>query len=251
VTSPLPCRLRAASLVAALLATASLARADAPSAENVLTHPHTVAEAEAGALVLPTAPISAGQRGGNLVLPFTIGKGDATIMTGLHLLFRGGREWAIGAGALFAPHPTSDTGYGLGGATNLPRTHSRSYLYIGGEARYFPVHTRYVEAWAGLTAGGIIIADRFDNNAAAPVPSTLGVPEVTVATEGYVLGLAVGGNWIVTEHFVVGLTLRADQWFLPATVSSSQCDSLGDCPTLTGRVAAFEGGLTFAYRLAL
>lgn len=234
--------------MAALLATSDFARADAPPPVDVLAHPHTVAEFEAGALVLPTAPISAAQRGGNLLLPFTIGKGDATITTGLHVLLRGGREWAIGAGALFAPHPTSDTGYGLGGATNLPRTHSRSYLYIGGEGRYFPIHTRYVEAWLGATAGGIIIADRFDNNAATPVPSVVGVPEVTESTEGYVLGVQVGVNWIVTEHFVLGLTLRADQWFLPVT---PQCDSLGDCSTLTGRIEAFEGGLTLAYRLPL
>jgi hypothetical protein len=240
--------LRGAVLMVALVATSGFARADAPSSENVLTRPHTVAELEAGAIVLPTAPISQAQRGGNLVLPITIGKGDATIMTGLHLLFRGGRDWAIGAGALFAPHPTSDTGYGLGGATNLPRTHSRSYLYVGGEGRYFPLHTRYADLWIGLTAGGIIIADRFDNNAAPPVPSILGVPEVTVSTEGYALGFELGGNWIVTEHFVVGLTLRADRWFLPNTAA---CSSLNDCATLTGGVGAFEGGLTLAYRLAL
>jgi hypothetical protein len=240
--------LTAGSLVAALLAMSALARADAPSTENVLTRPHTVAELEAGAIVLPTAPISQAQRGGNLVLPIAIGKGDATIMTGLHLLYRGGRDWAIGAGALFAPHPTSDTQYGLGGTTSLPRTHSRSYLYVGGEGRYFPLHNRYVDLWLGLTAGGIIIADRFDNNAATPVPSDLGVPEVTVSTEGYALGFEVGANWIVSEHFVVGLTLRADRWFLPNTAS---CDSLNDCATLTGGIGAFEGGLTLAYRLAL
>ncbi len=237
-----------ASIVMVLVGAIAPARADAPSSENVLTRPHTVAEVEAGAIVLPSAPISAAQRGGNLVLPITIGKGDATIMTGLHLLFRGGRDWALGAGALFAPHPTSDTGAGLGGAANLPRTHSRSYLYIGGEGRYFPVHTRYVDAWIGLTAGGIIIADRFDNDAATPVPSILGVPEETVSTEGYAFGFEMGGNWIVTEHFVVGLTLRADRWFLPNTAA---CSSLKDCATLTGGVWAFEGGLTLAYRLAL
>jgi hypothetical protein len=229
-----------------ILAAESVAHADAPSSENVLTRPHTVAEVEGGAIILPNAPISNAQRGGNL--PFQIGKGDATIMTGLHVLFRGGPQWAIGAGALFAPHPTSDTGYGLGGATNLPRTHSRSYLYIGAEGRYFPVHTRYFDVWGGVTAGGIIIADRFDNNAATPVPSILGVPQVTVSTEGYALGAQIGGNWIATEHLVIGLTLRADIWFLPSTPS---CSSFNDCATLTGKVDAFEMGLTIGYRIAL
>jgi hypothetical protein len=235
-------------LAFALCACAATARGDAPSAENVLTRPHTIAEAEAGAIILPNAPISPAQQvqGGNL--PFRIGKGDATIMTGLHVLFRASPSWAVGAGALFAPHPTSDTGYGLGGATNLPRTHSRSYLYIGAEGRYFPIHTRYFDVWGGVTAGGIIIADRFDNNAAVPVPSILGAPEVTVSTEGYALGAQLGGNWIVTEHVVVGLTFRADLWILPSSV---QCSSLYDCATLKGEVDAFEMGLTLAYRIAL
>jgi hypothetical protein len=241
-------RVRPAVVASALviLARAGFARADAPSNDNVLTRPHTIAEAELGAIVLPNAPISPAQRGGNL--PFQIGKGDATFMTGLHVLFRATPTWAVGAGALFAPHPTSDTEYGLGGATTLPRTHSRSYLYIGAEGRYIPIHTRYFEVWAGLTAGGIIIADRFDNNAAVPVPSILGAPEVTVSTEGYALGAQIGANWIATEHIVVGLTFRADIWALP---NKEQCSSFDDCATLKGVVDAFEMGLTIAYRIAL
>jgi hypothetical protein len=231
---------------AAWTAFATSAAADEVNSESVLTRPHTVAEAEAGAIILPTAPVSPAQRGGNL--PFQIGRGDATIMAGLHLLYRGGALWAIGAGALFAPHPTSDTEYGLGGAANLPRTHSRSYLYVGAEGRYFPLHTRYFDVWGGLTAGGIIIADRFDNNAATPVPSVLGVPQVTVSTEGYALGAQIGGNWIATEHLVLGLTFRADIWFLPST---AQCSAFNDCASLTGPVEAFEMGLTLAYRIAL
>jgi len=237
--------------VAATALAAPSARADEPSQVNVVARPHTIAEAEVGAIILPTAPISASTHGGSV--PFLlIGKGDATVMTGLHLLFRGGPLWAIGAGALFAPHPTADTGYGIGGATSLPRTHSRSYLYIGGEGRLFPIQTRYFEAWAGLTAGGIIIADRYDNNGATPVPTILGKPEVTVSSEGYALGAQLGGDWIATEHFVLGLTLRADLWFLPsAQQQQTLCSSFGDCPTLSGVVEAFEIGITLGYRLAL
>jgi hypothetical protein len=240
-------RTLAAATAAALLLGVAPAGADAPSTENVLTRPHTVAEIELGAIVLPTAPISASTHGGSV--PFlALGKGDATIMTGLHLLYRGDQLWAIGAGALFAPHPTADTEYGIGGVTNIPRTHSRSYLWIGGELRLFPLHTRYFDVWGGLTAGGIIIADRFDNDAATPVPSILGVPEYTVSTEGYALGAQIGGSWIATEHFVVGLTFRADAWLLPST---AQCDPFKDCASLTGLVEAFELGLTLGYRLAL
>jgi hypothetical protein len=238
--------LRLAAAAATFLVAAP-ALADAPSEINVLTKPHTVAEVEVGALVLPTAPISTLNQGGSV--PFLpIGKGDATVMTGLHLLYRAGLNWGFGAGALFAPRPTADTGYGIGGATNLPRTHSRDYLFIGGEFRYFPLHTRYFDAWAGVTAGGIIIADRYDNNAATPVPSILGKPEYTISTTGWALGAQVGGNWIATEHFVVGLTFRVDGWFLPTTAN---CDPFGDCATLKGPVEAFELGLTLGYRLVL
>lgn len=238
---------RRAAFVAALLVATEPALADAPSVGDVLTRPHTVAEAEVGAIVLPTAPISASTHGGSV--PFLqIGKGDATVMTGLHLLYRGGPIWALGAGALFAPKPTADTGYGIGGATSLPRTHSRDYLFIGGEGRIFPLHTRYFDAWAGLTFGGIIIADRYDNNAATPVPTILGKPEYTISTQGWELGAQIGGNWIITEHIVLGLIFRADAWFLPST---AQCDPFGDCATLKSLVEAFELGLTLGYRLPL
>jgi hypothetical protein len=52
----------------------------------------------------------------------------------------------------------------------------------------------------------------------------------------------------------VGLALRADQWILPAQKPFSQessCDAIGDCPTLTGSVQAFELGVTVGYRIAL
>src|SRR5215472_9031884 len=98
-------------------------------AEKVVARPHTIAELEGGVIILPTAPIN-GHPGGNTPLG-TIGRGDATVLAGIHVLYRGGRDWALGAGALFAVHPTSDTQYG--GSSGLPRTHSRNYLYLGGE----------------------------------------------------------------------------------------------------------------------
>jgi hypothetical protein len=47
---------------------------------------------------------------------------------------------------------------------------------------------------------------------------------------------------------VLGLTFRADIWFLPST---AQCSAFNDCASLTGPVEAFEMGLTLAYRIAL
>ena len=140
------------------------------STEWFLRRKHTIAELELGFIALPTAPISQGQSGGNVPL-VTIGHGDATVSLGFHLLYRGGADWAIGAGALFAPHPTADPTYG--GASGLQVTHSRDYLWMGAEGRYIPVHLKTVEAWIGLTAGGVVVADRYDT-AAPPVPSDSG-----------------------------------------------------------------------------
>jgi hypothetical protein len=218
---------------------------------SLLDRPHTVAEAEAGIVALPSAPISPSNRGGSTPLG-AVGNGDATVQTGVHLLYRATREWAFGAGVLFAPRPTTDPN--AGGASDLPRSHSRSYLFLGGEIRYFPLRSRWFEGYFGLTSGALIIADRFSTNNVPAVPSILGTSTVTVSTEGFAVGLEAGLNYLVNDSFVIGLALRADRWILPSEKPFSQetsCDPIGDCPTLTGNVAAFELGLTFGYRIPL
>lgn len=212
------------------------------------SRPHTIAELELGAIVLPSAPISPAQRGGSLPAGLQIGKGDATIQTGVHVLYRATPTWAVGAGLLFAPRPTSDTGYGLGGSSGLSRTHSRDYFYVGGEARFVPLHYKLFEGWLGAQAGTIIIADRFTTTSAGAYSATLGSPQVDERTEGFSAGVQGGVNYSFSENFVVGFTLRVDGWFLPI---APQCSAIGDCATLTGTVAAYEGGFLFGYRLPL
>jgi hypothetical protein len=210
----------------------------------LLSRKHTIAELELGFIALPTAPISPGQRGGNLPIG-TIGHGDATASVGMHLLYRGGADWALGAGGLFCPNPTSDSTYG--GATGLQRTHSRDYLWMGGEGRYIPLHLATIEAWVGLTVGAVIVADRYSTSA-PPVPPDLGTNQVTVRTEGFSLGLETGGEWSISETVLLGFAFRFDNWILPA---SEQCTPIGDCATLTGPVTEIEFGLRLGYRIAL
>jgi hypothetical protein len=245
-------KLHAIAALPFMTAMASAVRADdTREPTSVLDRPHTIAVLEAGIIALPSAPISASNRGGSTPLG-SVGNGDATVQTGIHLLYRPSRDWAVGAGAIFAPHPTSDDNYL---APSLPkRTHSRSYLFLGGEGRYYPFHTRWFEAWVGATAGSIIIADRFTTDDVPAVPTFLGTPTVTVSTEGFSVGIQAGADYLITDQWVVGFALRADRWFLPAEKPFSQetsCDPLGDCPTLTGSVAAFEGGITIGYQLPL
>jgi hypothetical protein len=242
-----------AVVCAAAVSTATAAFAQERPQERswLLDRPHTVAQLEAGVLALPNAPISPTNRGGATPLG-SVGSGDATLETGIHLLYRPNGDWAIGAGAMFAPKPTTDPNFG--GASGLRRAHSRSYLFLGGEARYFPLRSRWFEGWFGLTAGAIIIADRFTTDTGNEPPPILGTTAETVSTEGFAIGIQIGGDYLITDHWVVGLALRADRWVLPNEKPFSQessCDAIGDCPTLTGSVAAFEGGVTLGYRIPL
>jgi hypothetical protein len=239
-----PCVVGLALVLVSTVATADEGHADEDM--SVARRPHTVAILEAGMIALPNAPISNGQRGGNFPLG-RVFEGDATIQTGVHILFRATPQWAIGAGILFAPNPTSDQQYGGLGA--LKRTHSRNYMLLGGEARYFPFRQiRSVDGWLGLTAAAVIIADRFRTEDAPDVPTFLGTKEVTVRTEGLALGAQAGVDWSFTDRWVAGAAFRLDRWLLPGEPS---CTSIGDCATLAGVVDAIEVGLTIGYRIPL
>lgn len=213
---------------------------------RIIDRPHTVAELEAGIIALPNAPISPGQRGGDTPIVGRIGRGDATLQTGIHVLYRWSRHYAIGAGAVFAPSPTSDEQYG--GLAALRRTHARSYFFLGMEGRYVPFHYKYFEAWVGVSAGGVIIADRFTTEAGSEVPAILGTRDVTIRTEGFALGVQGGGTYYLSENWLAGANLRGYHWILPDTRS---CSVIGDCATLGGSVLVMELGLTIGYRLPL
>ena len=249
-------RARAMVVLAALALTAPSARADDKPAEpsdpsagtalQFIERPHTIALVEAGILALPGAPISNAQQGGSVPILGAIGHGDATIQLGIHLLYRPWRDWAFGAGFLFDPKPTSDTEYGgLGG---LPRTHSRSYFFIGGEARYIPLHTRLFEGWIGAQAGAVIIADRFSTNVGTPKPAIFGDTEVSLSTEGFYLGATLGFDWNVSDRVVVGLVTRYSHWVLP---EQPKCSPINDCTTLRGGVDSIDFGFTIGYRIPL
>ena len=218
---------------------------------DVAFQPHTIAELELGLIALPNAPISIANQGG--ATPFgRIGRGDATLQTGIHVIYRGGADWAVGAGALFSPLPTSNSDYR--NALGLQRTHARSYLFIGAEVRHFLYHSPLFEVWMGFSVGGVLVADRFSTNG-TPVPAILGTRDVTVSTEGFGFGIQVGTTYALSDTWVLGLALRANRWFLPNApgdpTRDPECSSIGDCPTLSGPVEAFELGFTLGYRMPL
>lgn len=247
----------ACALGVGLVLAAGIARASDPPSDgrsdktaagtaiNFVQRPHTVALLEVGILALPGAPISSSQVGGDT--PFgRIGSGDATLQTGIDVLFRVSRDWVFGAGFLFGPRPTSDPEYG--GLGQLPRSHSRSYLQTTGEFRWVPLHTRFIEAWVGGTLGVVIIADRFETQAGASKPTVFGERVVTLRTEGLTLGVQAGFDWVITDRFVAGFAVRLAHWFLPG---SPQCSPIGDCTTLLGSANAIGFGVNVGYRIPL
>lgn len=229
------------------LASPALAEGDETSSRflRAIERPHAIAVVTGGILALPNAPISASSQGGEVPIFGQIGSGDATVTIGGTVMYRGGPSWAIGVGFMFAPSPTSDEQYG--GLSGLKRTHARSYLFVGGEARYIPLRTRWVEAWVGLNGGAVIIADRFYTDVPITIP-VLGGKGVTLSSEGVALGVQLGVDWLITDKLVAGLGLRGQHWILPEDV---RCSALGDCTTLRGNTQAFEATLSFGYRIFL
>lgn len=213
--------------------------------EHVIARPHTIAEIEGGIIALPGAPISASQRGGDTPIVGKIGHGDATVQTGIHVLYRFRRDWIVGAGAIFAPAPTADKQYG--GLSSLSREHSRSYFFLGLEARYVPLRYKSIEGWVGVSGGGVVVADRFHTDAPA-VPPILGYPDVNLRSEGFGIGLQGGVTYYLSDSWIAGANLRGYEWVLP---SNRECSPIGDCATLSGSVQAFELGITIGYRLPL
>ena len=125
-------------------------------------------------------------------------------------------------------------------------------MFLGGEFRFFPFRSRWIEFWVGATGGTIVVADRFTNNDAPQVPSILGTNQITVNTGGLSVGGQTGLDYLITDSLKAGLAVRGDLWLLPNEAGQlSSCDAIGDCPTLHGAVAAFELGLTVGYRIPL
>jgi hypothetical protein len=230
---------------------AHVARARARSPWSLAERPHVVIELEAGILALPNAAISVANRGGQT--PFgSIGRGDATVLVGTHLLYRAGDAWALGAHGYFAPSPTSDADYQVNEG-KVRREHSRSYLSLGFEARYYTLTTRSFEVFLSASASGIVIADRFTHLGLTPVPTILGKPDVTVRTEGLTLGGGLGVLYRPNTNWNVGLLLRAEGWFLPTPDGDPRnepsCTAIGDCRTMTGTNFAMMLGINAGYRI--
>ncbi len=209
------------------------------AAARELQKPYTQAEAGVSILTLPTTKVC-------LTEPGTCTRGDITPQGYVWMLYRAGAQYAIGAGASYAPSIKTDTPQPI--YPGLDRTHKRDYLMIDMTGRYYAVHSSWLEGWVGATVGGVVVYDHYDTKMANPSAPILGPSGVLASTEGLSMGIAAGLGWTFAANWSVEAGLRSAWWYLPSTRA---CAPTGDCATLVGNVAVFTLGIGVAYRIAL
>lgn len=220
-----------------------------------LDRPTGIAEFGAGWLSLPGASVC--------VDPEAEGcpQGDSSFLLEAWQLYRPSRRWAAGAGLLLALIPTTDAplpkeqpppaespGGGEQPGSDAKREHTRQYFTVEGTFRYYPYVGETVEWWVGLTAGLVVVSDRFVVDDESPDRALLGPQGVTIRTEGGTLSIAGGPVVALTQNWTVGGTLRYGQWFLPDVPAK---DPLGSVASLTGRNTVASLSVNVGYRIGL
>jgi len=219
------------------------ARADTPGVPfgRAVDRPYTVAQLGVGVLSLPAADVCLRQQ------PCT--KGDNSIEADFWQLYRANRYFAIGAGASVALKPVTDNPPSELGSDGS-RTHTRSYFLVEGQGRYYAVRAETFEAWVGMTAGLVIVSDRYaiDQPNDSTMPAIIGPRASTVRTEGGAFGGLIGASWSFAPNWALGVSARYMQWFLPHEAATTV---FLDRATLTDQQAALNFGISCSYRIAL
>jgi hypothetical protein len=226
------------------LAAALPARADETAATRAalaargLDRPYTLAQLGIGLLTIPGAEVQlAGQ---------APTKGDTSVELDFWQLYRASPAFAVGAGASLALKPTTDNPPASGG---IDRSHTRSYFLVEATGRYYPLHTQAFEGWLGVTAGGVIVSDRYSiEGGDTPTAAIIGPRESTVRTEGGTLGALIGTQWSFAPNWALGLSARYMRWFLPEKAATTV---FLDSATLTGQQSVLNFGISCSYRIAL
>jgi hypothetical protein len=173
-------------------------------------------------------------------------KGDNSIEVDFWQMYRADRYFAIGAGATVALTPVSDNPPSDSG---IDRAHTRSYFLVEAQGRYYAVRTETFEGWLGLTAGAVIVSDRYSiDNGEQSSAAIIGPRASTVRTEGGALGTLIGASWSFAPSWAVGLSARYMQWFLPQDAATT---IFLDRATLTDQQSALNVGISCSYRIAL
>jgi hypothetical protein len=205
-----------------------------------LDRPTGMAEFGFGWLTLPGASVCVER------LQSGCEQGDTSVELDAWQLYRFNTRIAVGAGLTL----------GLLTTTTAPRTdplyvdrdHSRGYFMVEGIGRYYPYVGESFEAWGGITSGLVVVSDRFEAKAGFGEKPLIGPRGVTIRTEGYAIGIAIGGALAFLPRWTLGATIRYGFWFLP---EKPETDVFGDEASLTGRNTMLTIGLGIAYRIPL
>jgi len=199
-----------------------------------------MAELGLGWLVLPGAKVCSARTQNSCK------NGDSSPMIEVWPLVRPTPDFAVGAGVSLGLIPTADAP--RQDPPGVDRSHSRGYLTVQGIGRYYAIAGEHLEAWAGLTVGFVAISDTFQSKNGLTDKALVGPRGVTIRTEGYTIGVALGGSYRLSPHWSVGTTLRYGAWLLPKKPAT---DPFGDEASLVGRNSMFSLSLNVAYRIPL
>ncbi len=199
-----------------------------------------MAELGLGWLVLPGAKVCSARTQNSCK------RGDSSPMIEVWPLVRPTPRWALGAGVSLGLIPTTDAP--RQDPPGVQRDHSRGYLTIESVGRYYALTGQHVEAWGGVTVGFVVVSDTFTSKRGLTDKALVGPRGVTIRTEGYTVGLALGASYRLSSNWSVGSTLRYGAWLLPKKPAT---DPLGDEASLVGRNDMFSLSLNVAYRIPL
>jgi len=239
-------------LALALVAVASILPAAARADDTTVTRvaaaareqdrPHTLAEVNTGLLLLPGAQVCP-----TSLDPSACKRGEASFAVGLTNLYRV-HAFGFGAGIQWATTLRSDAALG---DPSLQREHTRSYFLVEGLFRYYFLHSKSWDFYAGGTAGLVVVNDSWSENADRnPVMDTdfVGPRAATLGTEGFTVGVSGGAEWTFLPNWSFGPTLRYANWFLP---SQRLMSPTLDVASLAGRLDMIDVSARITYHIAL
>ncbi len=204
-----------------------------------LGQPHTMAELGVGVLALPTADVC--------LRPGSCSRGDTGVVASIWQMYRANLDFAVGAGISLAMQPAADTVHS--GEAGISRSHTRSYFLVEAQGRYYALHRDWAEAWVGLTAGGVVVSDRYSIDGGDQSQAALLGPRAsTVRTEGLSGGALVGAGWSFAPNWTVSASIRLSRWWLPHEPAKTV---FGDTATLRDTQNVVDLGLALGYRIAL
>jgi hypothetical protein len=198
-----------------------------------------MAEVGLGWLVLPGAKVCVEK-------DLACGDGDSSLSLEAWQLFRVQRRFAAGAGLLLGLTPTTDAP--REDPEGVTRDHTRRYFTVEATARYYALTSPTFEGWIGLTSGLVVLSDRFESTQGKTDKAMVGPRGVTIRTEGYTFGVAVGASYLLSPSWSVGGALRYASWFLP---ENPHKDAFEDEASLRGQNNVVSLGVNLAYRVPL